>query len=118
MATALALILPTVILVAWALERRERANDRTELLAAHQRERDAWQTECRDLRAANEREREQWVNERTMLLNRIKPDAPQPILHGPVLAPPAVPVESDEAYWESKEELAERLARLESGAVA
>jgi hypothetical protein len=33
---------------------------------------------------------------------------------GPVWAPPAVAPDSDEEYWESKEALADRLAKMET----
>jgi hypothetical protein len=63
MTVLLALVLPTIILVAWTLERRETA-------------------------ARVERERKQWLDERTLLLNRIKPETAQSILpDGPVVPP-------------------------------
>ena len=52
--------------------------------------------------------------ERQLLLNRIKPETAQYLPdEGPVWAPPAVHPDVDAEYWESKEELAERLAREE-----
>jgi hypothetical protein len=105
---ALAIILPLAVLIAWHLERREHTAHIQRLFDSHQAERQAWLTECRETRAANDREREMWVNERTLLLNRIKPDSPQPMMTtGPLMAPPAVSMDSDEEYWKSKDELAD-----------
>lgn len=65
---------------------------------------------------AHERERQQWADERTTLLNRIKPETAQPVRMDHVPSPPAVNPFLDEDYWESKEALADRLAAQETGA--
>ena len=89
MTALLALVLPTVILVAWLLERRETA-------------------------AAMERERKQWWDERTQLLNRIKPETAQPILGQPVDVPAPVAYDDDEAFWAvSKDQLADAAMKAE-----
>lgn len=63
-----------------------------------------------DMVADRKAERDQAADERVQLLNRIKPETAQaPLTQGPILAPPAISVENDEQYWESKEDLAERM---------
>jgi hypothetical protein len=58
-----------------------------------------------------------WMDERTLLLNRIKPETRQPILdEEPVHTPPAVHPDLDSDYWVNKDELAELMAREEMNA--
>lgn len=66
------------------------------------------------LMAAQATERDRWLEDRTLLLNRIKPETAQPVLHtGEVFAPPAIPVDDDDAFFEDKEHMADRLAQTE-----
>lgn len=100
-------VLTTLILAAWWLERRERERSFARTLEAAEKGREA-------ALGANERERQQWMDERTLLLNRIKPETAQPVL-GPVtnLSPAALPPDDDEAFWEDKNALADRMMRQE-----
>jgi hypothetical protein len=63
------------------------------------------------------RERGEWTRERQLLLNRIKPETAQFVTPDEVAhMPPAVRFDDDEDYWasqETREEMAERLAREE-----
>lgn len=92
----LALILPTLILIAWHLERAER-ND-----------------QIRAERASRAHEWRAWQDERRELLNRIKPETAQFSPVGEVAPAPRVPFDDDQAFHEavdpmamSKDELAE-----------
>ena len=62
------------------------------------------------------RERREVARERADLLQRIQAPAHAVTAHHnaePVVSPPAVVPDSDDDYWESREELAERLAQAE-----
>lgn len=61
-------------------------------------------------------ERQQWADERRELLNRIKPETAQIGPMTEIVAPPAVPMDDDSAFWVSKERLAEHLAAEEIAA--
>lgn len=55
----------------------------------------------RRLMVADQRSRErEWANERGRLLDRIKPETAQPLLHGPDPETFQPPVD-DESYWEA-----------------
>lgn len=73
--------------------------------------------ELRAARAAHDRERGEWHRERGLLLNRIKPETAQFVMPDEAVhTPPAVRYDDDEDYWnsqETREEMAERLAREE-----
>jgi hypothetical protein len=101
------------------------AMDLRKLIEASERERLSWhhtltaeltaaQGQLTALLKAQETERDRWLEERTLLLNRIKPETAQPVMHtGEFFAPPAVEPDDDQAYWESKEAMADRLAQTE-----
>jgi hypothetical protein len=57
-----------------------------------------------------------WMDERSTLLNRIKPETAQPLLGEEIVTPEAVHPDLDQDYWESKEDMAERLAQMETAA--
>ena len=63
-------------------------------------------------------ERGEWTRERGDLLQRIQAPAQAVAEHTAQVtvlrSPPAVATENDEDYWESREELAERLAAAET----
>jgi hypothetical protein len=62
-------------------------------------------------------ERDLAANERGQLLNRIKPETAQPFLASPeIVAPPAIPTEDDGAYWETADQLADRMWKAEVAA--
>lgn len=66
---------------------------------------------------AHAEERREWQRERQLLLNRIKPETAQFVTPDETVhAPRAVRYDDDEDYWQSqetREEMAERLAREE-----
>lgn len=125
----LSLVLPCLVLALWWVERRDRTRthrrdietlerERVRQHQEHKRERanltELAQRERTALMDRFDQERKEWANERTMLLNRIKPETAQPALYdGPYVAPPAVAMDDDDAFWESKEALAERLAHAD-----
>jgi hypothetical protein len=89
------------------------------LVAFQQEDRDRWAAERNDLHAGFTGERLAWERERGNLLNRIKPETkqwvPQRIEETPTMLQP-VPYDDDDAFQaeqESREQLANRLAREE-----
>ena len=47
-------------------------------------------------------QRREWAQERTVLLNRIKPETAQPVLGEPEWPSPRSVVDDDEAFWRAR----------------
>ena len=50
-------------------------------------------------RADHAEQRREWAQERTVLLNRIKPETAQPVMGEPEYPSPRSVVDDDEAFW-------------------
>jgi hypothetical protein len=95
-----------VVLVALLIERRS-------TLRAHETERRLWFVEQGAGRGEREKVRHEHADQVQSLLNQIKPDTAQPVLPRDMTMLPPVDINSDEEFWESKDDLAERLMREE-----
>lgn len=106
-----------VVVLCWLHARSLVAAAASERAAWHQTltdERAVAQAQLSELLKVQATERDRWLEDRTLLLNRIKPETAQPVLHtDEVFAPPAIPADDDEAFWEDKEHMADRLAQTE-----
>ena len=120
-----AAVVTVAALQAWlharSLERRDSLHARhiDSLQRFQDQDRDKWAQERRALLADFATERQAWERERGTLLNRIKPETRQyvPLTPGDTPQMPLpVPYDDDDAFQselESREALAERLAREE-----
>ena len=53
-------------------------------------------------RADHAEQRREWAQERTVLLNRIKPETAQPVMGEPEYPSPRSVVDDDEAFWRAR----------------
>lgn len=53
-------------------------------------------------RADHAEQRREWAQERTVLLNRIKPETAQPVIGEPEWPSPRSVVDDDEAFWAAR----------------